>query len=106
MGEEALLDEKAKGAELYEAETKALLLEAGTYYVSMESTNAAKGGRAYYNVTVGDDSRFYVTEPASALLAPQDAIPSGMLADAAVSGADSALTDAMPSMRDPSALLA
>ncbi len=44
---------KAKGATPYEAETKALLLEAGTYYVSMESTNASKGGRAYYNVAVG-----------------------------------------------------
>jgi len=64
---------KAKGATLYEAETKALLLEAGTYYVSMESTNASKGGRAYYNVAVGDDSRFYVIEPASALEMPETA---------------------------------
>ena len=35
------------------AETKLLSLDAGVYYVSMESTNASKGGRAYYNVEVG-----------------------------------------------------
>ncbi len=34
----------------YYVETKELLLNAGDYYLSMESTNAAKGGNAYYNV--------------------------------------------------------
>lgn len=34
----------------YYVETKELLLDAGDYYLSMESTNAAKGGNAYYNV--------------------------------------------------------
>jgi len=44
----------------YDATTKALLLEAGEYYVSMQSTNAAQGGGAYYNVSlVGDASAFY-----------------------------------------------
>ena len=41
---------KAKGAEFFTAETKALTLTAGTYYLSMESTNASKGASAYYNV--------------------------------------------------------
>ena len=41
---------KAKGAEFFTAETKALTLAAGTYYLSMESTNASKGASAYYNV--------------------------------------------------------
>ena len=43
----------AKGSSLskyYHIETKNLLLNAGDYYLSMESTNAAKGGNAYYNV--------------------------------------------------------
>ncbi|MBR4718495.1 MAG: hypothetical protein IKP09_10600 [Lentisphaeria bacterium] len=56
---------KAKNAETYSAETKDLLLQAGTYYISMESKNAAKGGSAYYNVELngarvfadGDDGR-------------------------------------------------
>ena len=43
---------KAKDAANYEATTKSLSLAAGTYYISMESTNAAKGGAAYYNVTL------------------------------------------------------
>ena len=32
--------------------TKPLLLKSGTYYFSMESTNADKGGDAYYSVYV------------------------------------------------------
>jgi len=34
---------------------KAKFLEAGTYFVSVESTDAKKGGGAYYNVTVDSD---------------------------------------------------
>ena len=41
---------KDKKDETYTATTKTISLAAGTYYVSMESTNAAKGGNAYYNV--------------------------------------------------------
>ena len=94
---------QAKGETLFTAETKALLLEAGVYYVSMESTNAAKGGRAYYEVAVDQDaSKFYDSAPTSALLAPQDALPSGALA---ASSADPALTDGMLSIQD-SVLLA
>ena len=36
----------------YEAVTKGLLLQAGTYYFSVTSTNADKGGSAYYDVSV------------------------------------------------------
>ena len=43
---------KAKGATNCEATTKSLSLAAGSYYISMESTNASKGGAAYYNVTL------------------------------------------------------
>ena len=39
--------------------TEALLLKAGSYYVSVQSTNATKGGSAYYNVRMTDDSVFY-----------------------------------------------
>ena len=41
---------KGKKDETYTATTKTISLAAGTYYVSMESTNASKGGNAYYNV--------------------------------------------------------
>ena len=47
----------------YTAETKALLLENKenvTYYCSVESTNAAKGGDANYTITLdNDNSKFY-----------------------------------------------
>ena len=44
----------------YEAATKALLLEAGDYYFSMQSTNAAQGGSAYYNIYLNsEDSEFF-----------------------------------------------
>lgn len=44
---------KAKGAAFYTAETKPIQLEAGVnYYLAMRSTNASKGGCAYYNVSV------------------------------------------------------
>ena len=46
----------AKGATEYTAQTKNLLLEAGVYYVSMQSTNAKKGGDALYNVTLNSDT--------------------------------------------------
>ena len=39
--------------------TKGLLLEAGTYYIAMESTNAKSGGSASYTVAVNDNSVFY-----------------------------------------------
>ncbi|MBO4709778.1 MAG: hypothetical protein J5727_08405, partial [Kiritimatiellae bacterium] len=49
-----------KQSGLYEAATKALLLEAGEYYVSVQSTNAAQGGGAHYNMYFnGDDAVFY-----------------------------------------------
>ena len=44
-----------KEFEDYEATTKALLLEAGEYYFSMQSTNAAQGGSAYYNIYLNDE---------------------------------------------------
>jgi hypothetical protein len=37
-------------------DTKALLLNAGNYYLSMQSTNAKKGGDADYTVTLNDKS--------------------------------------------------
>jgi len=46
---------KAKGATTYTATTKNLMLEAGTYYISMESTNIKKGGAAYYNAKLNTD---------------------------------------------------
>ena len=38
---------------------KAKFLEAGTYFVSVESTDAKKGGSAYYNVTVDSDASVF-----------------------------------------------
>ena len=46
----------------FAATTKNLTLDSGTYYISMQSTNAAKGGAAFYNVTVNQGkSVFYET---------------------------------------------
>jgi len=42
-------------------ETKDIILNSGDYYLSMESTNAAKGGNAYYNVILAEDSQFFGT---------------------------------------------
>ena len=50
------LKKAAKDATEYTAETKPLSLEAGDYFISMESTNAKKGGEAYYNVTLNSDA--------------------------------------------------
>jgi len=45
---------KARGAVNYAADTKTLQLDADTdYYLAILSSNASKGGSAYYNVTVG-----------------------------------------------------
>ena len=81
---------KAKGADIYTAATKALSLKAGTYYISVESTNAKKGGRAYYNIEVNQDAcTFAVSAPASALSMPDTAFagqPGDTLAADASSG--------------------
>ncbi len=42
-----------------DASTKSLLLEKGTYYMAMESTNAKKGGSVEYSVSVDDKSVFF-----------------------------------------------
>ncbi len=60
---------KDKETGLYSADTKLLSLDTGVYYVSMESTNASKGGRAYYNVEV--DSFIAEDAVASALAMPE-----------------------------------
>ena len=51
-----------KEMEDYEAVTKALLLEAGDYYFSVQSTNAAQGGSAYYDVYLDDENSAFFTE--------------------------------------------
>ena len=43
----------------YFTETKTLLLESGDYFISMESTNAAKGGNAYYSVYISEGSTIF-----------------------------------------------
>ena len=45
----------------YEAITKGLLLQAGTYYISVQSTNAAQGGSAYYNIYLDDENSDFFT---------------------------------------------
>ncbi|MBR4718483.1 MAG: AIDA repeat-containing protein [Lentisphaeria bacterium] len=53
---------KAKGATAYSAGTKKILLEAGEYYISMQSTNAKKGGNAYYSVTFDEDESVFYSD--------------------------------------------
>ena len=62
------LKKKTKDAELFTATTKALSMDAGEYYICMQSTNAAKGGAAYYNVELNRDlcSGLPAAAPASA----------------------------------------
>ena len=49
-----------KGAKLTAVTTKEVQLTAGTYYIAVESTNAAKGGSADYTVSVNQKgSKFY-----------------------------------------------
>ena len=43
----------------YTLTTKDLLLENGTYYIGVTSTNAAKGGNADYTITVDESSKFF-----------------------------------------------
>ncbi|MBR7107016.1 MAG: hypothetical protein IKC89_01240 [Lentisphaeria bacterium] len=50
---------KAKGADDYTALTKGLLLDAGTYYIGVQSTNAKKGGNADYTISVNAGTLFY-----------------------------------------------
>ena len=54
----------------YAATTKAIQLAAGDYYIAVQSTNAKKGGAAYYNVEVSFDAYGI----ASALSQPADAL--------------------------------
>ena len=44
---------------MYTAQTKELLLESGTYYISMQALNAKKGGYAEYDISFGWDSYLY-----------------------------------------------
>ena len=50
-----------KGAASYSAVTKTVILDAGTYYFSMQSTNAAKGGNADYTVSLNPSGTFFFT---------------------------------------------
>ena len=57
----ALQTTSVKAADLIAgtANTKLKLLEAGDYYVSVKSTNAAKGDQVYYNMSIGSDTVFF-----------------------------------------------
>ncbi len=43
----------------YSIDTKNLLLDDGTYYIGVQSTNAKKGGDAGYTISLNDSSKFY-----------------------------------------------
>ena len=59
------------GGDTYSATTKTLRLAAGTYYFSMESTNADKGGDAYYSVYVNSFNRTARSRESDALAMPE-----------------------------------
>ena len=48
-----------KATDVNGKDTKAKILEKGTYYIAVQSTGAKKGDEAYYNVTVNAASKFY-----------------------------------------------
>ena len=52
---------KPKDAPWYSATTKSIILDKGTYYFSMESTNAKKGGSADYLVNLNSTGSFFFT---------------------------------------------
>ncbi len=96
-----------KNSYLYSATTKSLSLAKGQYYISFESTNASKGGMAYYNVSlnpagcsglpVGENVEAALYVGPDALAARDDLGPAGYDADAlasAVSALSGAQTDA------------
>ena len=53
---------KVKKTGQYAAATKALLLDEGEYYISVQSTNAAKGGSAAYSVTLDAANSVFYTD--------------------------------------------
>ena len=50
---------KAKNASSASATTKALLLESGEYFVSMQAASTKAGAAAYYNVELDGDNKFF-----------------------------------------------
>ena len=56
------LDKKLDAVQNNVATTKALLVEAGTYYLSMENTNAKKGGSGDYTVILNNDKTVFFTK--------------------------------------------
>ena len=64
-------DGSPTGGDTYQATTKTLKLTAGTYYFSMESTNADKGGDAYYSVYVNSFTRTARSRESDALTMPE-----------------------------------
>ena len=70
----------------YKADSKAMLLDAGTYYLEVVSTNAAKGGNADYTVAVNQGGSEFFTKGSvddnewkGAPAIPQTASPGGDL---------------------------
>ncbi|MCQ2380175.1 MAG: hypothetical protein MJ025_04560 [Victivallaceae bacterium] len=49
---------RAQGQEIFTATSKGRLLEAGDYYVAVESTNAKKGGNTDYTLSYGENKMF------------------------------------------------
>ena len=99
---------KAKGSDVYTADTKALALAKGEYYIAMQSTNAAKGATAYYNVSVNQamSGGLPKAAPSAAAELPDDLFAGqsfDAVADAAAFNADAALFD---DMRNQDPLLA
>ena len=113
--------------------TKALQLDAGEYYISMQSTNAAQGGSAYYDLSLNtaaseffetedeydismqepqgdEDGIWYCEYPAVCKILPYDPIPADTVAstceDSALGLADSGLTEKQQTVLTDSSLLA
>ena len=63
-----------KGQTAVSGRTKAISLSEGDYFLCMESTDAKKGGCAYYNIEVNQEiSEFTESVPESALAMPESA---------------------------------
>ncbi len=91
-----------KDSIVYSAKTKSLSLAAGEYYISFESTNASKGGIAYYNVSLnaagcsglpaGEDVAEAVPYTGPDAIAVQDALNSAGYGDDALASSVSVIS--------------
>lgn len=99
---------KKLGEKSYYIDTKALALAEGEYFISVQSTNAKKGGAAWYNVAVNQTKSSGLLDVSAAVSMQNDLQFAGQdvdtFADVAAYNADSQLIDDKQSWQSIAAL--